>query len=199
MTNETSASRSELDDAALFFHRYPRPGKLEIQATKPLGNQRDLALAYSPGVAAPCLAIARRSRPRRRLHGTRQSRRGALQRHRRPRPRQYRPAGRQAGDGRQGGPVQEVRRYRRLRHRDRRERASSASSTSSPRSSRPSAASISRTSRRRNASRSRSSFARAHEDSRLPRRPARHRHHRLGGGPQRPGTRRQADRRRRRS
>jgi malate dehydrogenase (oxaloacetate-decarboxylating)(NADP+) len=42
---------------ALFYHRYPRPGKLEIQATKPLGNQRDLALAYSPGVAAPCLAI----------------------------------------------------------------------------------------------------------------------------------------------
>ena len=47
----------ELDEQALFFHRYPRPGKLEIQATKPLGNQRDLALAYSPGVAAPCLAI----------------------------------------------------------------------------------------------------------------------------------------------
>ncbi len=37
----------------MFFHRYPRRGKLEIQATKPLGNQRDLALAYSPGVAAP--------------------------------------------------------------------------------------------------------------------------------------------------
>ncbi|MCC0038922.1 MAG: NADP-dependent malic enzyme [Brucellaceae bacterium] len=48
---------SDLDEAALFFHRYPTPGKLEIQATKPLGNQRDLALAYSPGVAAPCLAI----------------------------------------------------------------------------------------------------------------------------------------------
>ena len=47
-----------LDEAALFFHQYPRPGKLEITATKPLGNQRDLALAYSPGVAAPCLAIA---------------------------------------------------------------------------------------------------------------------------------------------
>ncbi|CDZ72299.1 Malate dehydrogenase (oxaloacetate-decarboxylating) [Neorhizobium galegae bv. orientalis] len=47
----------DLDEQALFFHRYPRPGKLEIQATKPLGNQRDLALAYSPGVAAPCLAI----------------------------------------------------------------------------------------------------------------------------------------------
>ena len=48
----------ELNEQALFFHRYPRAGKLEIQATKPLGNQRDLALAYSPGVAAPCLAIA---------------------------------------------------------------------------------------------------------------------------------------------
>jgi malate dehydrogenase (oxaloacetate-decarboxylating)(NADP+) len=48
---------SELDRAALFFHKEPTPGKLEIQATKPLGNQRDLALAYSPGVAAPCLAI----------------------------------------------------------------------------------------------------------------------------------------------
>ncbi|MDR3497338.1 MAG: malic enzyme-like NAD(P)-binding protein, partial [Ancalomicrobiaceae bacterium] len=48
----------DLAEAALFFHRHPRPGKLEIQATKPLGNQRDLALAYSPGVAAPCLEIA---------------------------------------------------------------------------------------------------------------------------------------------
>jgi malate dehydrogenase (oxaloacetate-decarboxylating)(NADP+) len=47
----------ELSEAALFFHKMPRPGKLEVQATKPLGNQRDLALAYSPGVAAPCLAI----------------------------------------------------------------------------------------------------------------------------------------------
>ncbi|MBL4598815.1 MAG: NADP-dependent malic enzyme [Rhizobiaceae bacterium] len=48
---------SDLEEAALHFHKYPKPGKLEIQATKPLGNQRDLALAYSPGVAAPCLAI----------------------------------------------------------------------------------------------------------------------------------------------
>ncbi|UIK07324.1 NADP-dependent malic enzyme [Neorhizobium galegae] len=53
----TSPANADLDEQALFFHRYPRPGKLEIQATKPLGNQRDLALAYSPGVAAPCLAI----------------------------------------------------------------------------------------------------------------------------------------------
>ncbi|HKG84132.1 MAG TPA: NADP-dependent malic enzyme [Beijerinckiaceae bacterium] len=48
----------DLKENALFFHRHPRPGKLEIQATKPLGNQRDLALAYSPGVAAACEAIA---------------------------------------------------------------------------------------------------------------------------------------------
>src|SRR5690606_29452278 len=58
MTDRTPAL-SELEAAALAFHRQPRPGKLEIQATKPLGNQRDLALAYSPGVAAPCLEIAR--------------------------------------------------------------------------------------------------------------------------------------------
>jgi len=54
-----SSQISDLDASALFFHRYPKPGKLEIQATKPLGNQRDLALAYSPGVAAPCLEIER--------------------------------------------------------------------------------------------------------------------------------------------
>ncbi len=49
---------SDLKTGALAYHRTPRPGKLEIQATKPLANQRDLALAYSPGVAAACLAIA---------------------------------------------------------------------------------------------------------------------------------------------
>ena len=54
---DTAKPTSDLDESALFYHRYPVAGKLEIQATKPLGNQRDLALAYSPGVAAPCLAI----------------------------------------------------------------------------------------------------------------------------------------------
>ena len=54
---DAAKTPSDLDESALFYHRYPNPGKLEIQATKPLGNQRDLALAYSPGVAAPCLAI----------------------------------------------------------------------------------------------------------------------------------------------
>ena len=46
-----------LRDAALAYHRLPKPGKLEVTATKPLANQRDLALAYSPGVAAACEAI----------------------------------------------------------------------------------------------------------------------------------------------
>ncbi|MCX2723770.1 NADP-dependent malic enzyme [Roseibium salinum] len=56
--SDSKNTESDLTEAALFYHEQPRPGKLEIQATKPLGNQRDLALAYSPGVAAPCLAIA---------------------------------------------------------------------------------------------------------------------------------------------
>jgi len=46
-----------LKAAALEYHRLPKPGKLAIVATKPLANQRDLALAYSPGVAAACEAI----------------------------------------------------------------------------------------------------------------------------------------------
>src|SRR6478672_7541876 len=53
-----STISDDLRAGALVYHRVPKPGKLEIQPTKPLGNQRDLALAYSPGVAAPCEAIA---------------------------------------------------------------------------------------------------------------------------------------------
>src|SRR5258706_879201 len=45
-------------ESALAYHRLPRPGKLSVEATKRMANQRDLALAYSPGVAAPCEAIA---------------------------------------------------------------------------------------------------------------------------------------------
>src|SRR3954463_4051923 len=44
---------------ALDYHRLGRPGKLEVVPTKPLVTQRDLSLAYSPGVAEPCLEIAR--------------------------------------------------------------------------------------------------------------------------------------------
>jgi malate dehydrogenase (oxaloacetate-decarboxylating)(NADP+) len=47
----------DLKKSALEYHRTPKPGKLEISATKPLATQRDLALAYSPGVAAACEAI----------------------------------------------------------------------------------------------------------------------------------------------
>jgi len=48
----------KLDEDSLLMHASGRPGKLEIRATKPLTTQRDLSLAYSPGVAAPCLRIA---------------------------------------------------------------------------------------------------------------------------------------------
>lgn len=44
--------------SALDFHQFPAPGKIQVSPTKPLATQRDLALAYSPGVAAPCLEIA---------------------------------------------------------------------------------------------------------------------------------------------
>lgn len=46
-----------LREAALHYHEFPRPGKISIQATKSLNDQRDLSLAYSPGVAEPCVEI----------------------------------------------------------------------------------------------------------------------------------------------
>ncbi|MGB0629868.1 MAG: NADP-dependent malic enzyme [Alphaproteobacteria bacterium] len=54
----TKRKYSDLDMDSLAMHRTGRPGKVEVVATKPLTTQRDLALAYSPGVAAPCLEIA---------------------------------------------------------------------------------------------------------------------------------------------
>ncbi len=51
--------KSDLNQAALDYHEFPRPGKLEIRATKPMANQRDLSLAYSPGVADACMEIKR--------------------------------------------------------------------------------------------------------------------------------------------
>ena len=44
---------------ALYYHQHPKPGKIEVTPTKALSNQTDLALAYSPGVAEPCLEIAK--------------------------------------------------------------------------------------------------------------------------------------------
>ncbi len=55
----TQDARDELRRAALEYHEFPTPGKVAIQATKQLVNQHDLALAYSPGVAAPCEEIVK--------------------------------------------------------------------------------------------------------------------------------------------
>ena len=63
-----SNEMGDLDGDSLIMHRSGRPGKIEIIATKPLVTQRDLALAYSPGVAAPCIEIARDPEHRLRLH-----------------------------------------------------------------------------------------------------------------------------------
>jgi len=49
--------KESLREAALRYHREPRPGKLEVRATKPLANGRDLSLAYSPGVSEACLDL----------------------------------------------------------------------------------------------------------------------------------------------
>ena len=58
--NQNSAEkRAELRRAALEYHEFPTPGKVAISATKQLINQHDLALAYSPGVAAPCEEIVK--------------------------------------------------------------------------------------------------------------------------------------------
>ena len=56
-TLELSAAEQALREAALEYHRTPVRGKISVTPTKPLSNQRDLSLAYSPGVAYACLAI----------------------------------------------------------------------------------------------------------------------------------------------
>ena len=58
-TDSLSAEKEQFEQAALHYHEFPRPGKISVTPTKQLANQRDLALAYSPGVAVPCLEIAR--------------------------------------------------------------------------------------------------------------------------------------------
>ena len=109
--------------------RQGRPGKLEVVPTKPMATQRDLSLAYSPGVAVPVLAIAEDPDARLRLHRQGQPGRGDLQRHRDPRPRQSRRARLQAGDGGQGGAVQALRRRRFHRPRGRHRGPGRSSST----------------------------------------------------------------------
>ena len=58
-SHNSPEARAELRRAALEYHQFPTPGKVSIQATKQLVNQHDLALAYSPGVAAPCEEIVK--------------------------------------------------------------------------------------------------------------------------------------------
>ena len=53
----TDTPKDAQTQAALAYHQFPKPGKLEVRATKPLANGRDLSLAYSPGVAEACLEI----------------------------------------------------------------------------------------------------------------------------------------------
>jgi malate dehydrogenase (oxaloacetate-decarboxylating)(NADP+) len=57
MTQKLTEAEKALRDAARDYHRLPTPGKVSVNPTKPLANQRDLSLAYSPGVAYPCLDI----------------------------------------------------------------------------------------------------------------------------------------------
>jgi malate dehydrogenase (oxaloacetate-decarboxylating)(NADP+) len=57
MPQTLSAAEQALRDAAREYHRGPTRGKVSVTPTKPLSNQRDLSLAYSPGVAYPCLDI----------------------------------------------------------------------------------------------------------------------------------------------
>jgi malate dehydrogenase (oxaloacetate-decarboxylating)(NADP+) len=60
MSNVSKADKAaQLRESALQYHEFPTPGKVAIAATKQLINQRDLALAYSPGVAAPCEEIVK--------------------------------------------------------------------------------------------------------------------------------------------
>ncbi|WP_298564010.1 NADP-dependent malic enzyme [uncultured Aliiroseovarius sp.] len=56
MSDQTAADRA-LKEAALNYHEYPSPGKLSVRVTKPMTTQRDLSLAYSPGVADACMEI----------------------------------------------------------------------------------------------------------------------------------------------
>ena len=55
--HDAKLMQQQLEQAALHYHEHPRPGKISVTPTKQIANQRDLALAYSPGVAVPCLEI----------------------------------------------------------------------------------------------------------------------------------------------
>lgn len=83
----------DFNKLALTYHRWPTPGKLAITPTKPMANQRDLALAYSPGVAAACEAIVDDPSQAAEVTARQNLVAVGLQRHRRSRFRGYRAAG----------------------------------------------------------------------------------------------------------
>ena len=179
---------------ALDYHSNGRPGKIAVVPTKPLTNQRDLSLAYSPGVAEPCIEInrdpdlayaytAKGNLVAVVTNGTAVLGLGNIG-----------AARRQAGDGGQGEPLQAVRRPRRLRSRGgigepgRRHQVLPAA----------------RADRRRHQPRGhprarlllhRGDAPEDAQDPRLPRRPARHRDHLRRGAAQRARVRRQEHRR----
>ena len=160
LTKKPGAPRPSItDQEALLFHSRGRPGKLEVVATKPMATQRDLVARLFPRRRRAGEGDRRRSLDGLRLHQPRQHGRRHHQRHRDPRPRQSRRARLQAGDGRQGGAVQALRRRRfhrpRSRHRGPGRIHQRRQVSRAPRS----AASTSRTSRRRSASSSRSACA----------------------------------------
>jgi malate dehydrogenase (oxaloacetate-decarboxylating)(NADP+) len=109
-TDKSDRSISQVtDQEALDFHARGRPGKLEINPTKPMATQRDLSLAYSPGVAVPVKAIA--EDPSRAFDYTAKGNMVAVISNGTAilGPRQSRRSGLQAGDGRQVGVVQALR------------------------------------------------------------------------------------------
>ena len=57
--DHSGTDKEQFEQAALHYHQFPRPGKISVTPIKQMANQRDLALAYSPGVAVPCLEIER--------------------------------------------------------------------------------------------------------------------------------------------
>lgn len=56
-SSDAELHKKQFEQSALHYHEHPRPGKISVTPTKQIANQRDLALAYSPGVAVPCLEI----------------------------------------------------------------------------------------------------------------------------------------------
>jgi len=107
---KTLEKAAQLRRTALDYHQFPVPGKLSVQPTKPMANQHDLALAYSPGVAAPCEEIVRE--PGTAFRYTARANLVAVVRHGGAGAGRHWPAGGQTGDGGQGRPVQKVCRSR---------------------------------------------------------------------------------------